>query len=403
MFDAVPVRFWFLLLIAIIAWVPIRYVYRHVTQSPSRRDITQPPDDLSWRSSRALAKNVGILAVLAATAAFIFTPAATELAQAPNLFPILAFGLGAFAIWSVMSGYRSGEIEPMLRGLRWTFTRAEHPKRYWASMGWNGLLGLGLLISGGQVLADAPVQTLQDRCYDWKTKRSAQEELDACNRLLADHPDEDRSNVVAARGSAYYRLGDYRRARSDYAAAIRLDPKVSSNHYNLGLVDDLLGNRESAIVHYSAAIETDPKNAEAFANRGFIYLDTGRFDQAVADLTRAHSLQPKNVTTLANRGISYAWKGDVVRAEQDFAVVRRSEPSNLVVLHGEGLLAMTRGDMTAGIRAFSAAIARDPDDAWAFGMRSAAYRRLGDPDRMKADAEKAQLLQSKKVRDRTRW
>ena len=282
----------------------------------------------------------------------------------------------------------------MVRGASWKFSRAEHSKRYWASMGWNGLLGGLFLVLGTQLFLDAPIQALRDRCHDWKNTWSATEELAACNLLLAEHSDDDRSGVIAARGSAYYRLGDYRRAGADYAAAIDLDPQDGSSHYNLGLVHERLGNREHAVADYGAAIRIDPKNAEAFANRGGISLNSGKFDQAIADFNHSHDLQPTNVTALANRGLAYAWKSDPVHAEQDFAAVRKSDPSNLIVLHGEAVLAINRGDMKSGVRFLSNAIARDPNDAWAFATRAEAYRNLGEQEKMRADAAAALRLRS---------
>ncbi len=259
-------------------------------------------------------------------------------------------------------------------------------------MGWNGVCGFVLLFIGFQILVDAPIQALRDRCHDWKNEQTAKEELAACNQLLADHPNENRSDVLASRGSAHYRLGDYGRAGVDYAAAIRIDPKDGSSYYNLGLVRELLGDRESAIVDYGAAIRIDPKNADAFMNRGLIFLNTRKFERAIADFSSAHDLRPTDVKPLADRGLAYAWKGDWARAEQDFATVKRSDPSNLAVLHGEGVLAITRGDMVGGVRLLSAAIDRNPGDAWAFRMRATVYGRLGEHEKMQADVATAQQL-----------
>jgi tetratricopeptide (TPR) repeat protein len=392
MFDDVPVRVWLLLFIAAVAWAPAQYVWRHAARSPSRRDITQPREDLSWRSSDALIRNIAILLGLAILAGFIFTRAAAEFARSPVFLPILMVGLGGFALWSVIKGYLSGIIEPMMRGVSWKFSRAEHPKRYWTSMGWNGLLGGTLLFLSAQQIIEAPTQALRDRCHDWTDVYAATEELAACNRLLAEHSEIDRSDVLAARGSAFYELGRYRRAALDYDAAIRLDPQDSSSHYNLGLVNERLGDRDRALAHYEAAISVDPKNAEAYGNRGLIFLDTGRFDKAIADFTRAHQLQPKNIQHVANRGMAYASKNDPPHAKLDFEAVRKSEPSNSVVLHGEAVLALRGGDLAGGVRLLSDAITRDPSDAWAFAMRAEAYGHMGEREKMLADGAMVQRL-----------
>ncbi|OJV32233.1 hypothetical protein [Sphingomonas sp. 67-36] len=62
----------------------------------------------------------------------------------------------------------SGVIEPMGAGASQEFSRAERPKRYRASMGWNGLPGGFFIFFSGQLLIEAPIQALRDRCRDWK-------------------------------------------------------------------------------------------------------------------------------------------------------------------------------------------------------------------------------------------
>jgi Tfp pilus assembly protein PilF len=393
MFDAIPVKVWLLLAIGAAAWMPARYVFQHVAWSPSPRDITQPAEDLSWRSSTALTKNSAILIGLAALAIFISTDAAAEFARSPSFMPILSVGLGVFGLCSVGKGLLTGSVEPMVRGTGWRFARAEQPKRYWVSMAWNVLLAGFILIFGVQSLIDAPIQALRNRCHDWKNEHTPNEEIAACDQLLAGHARDDRSGVIASRGLAYYRAGDYRRAGADYIAAIRLDPRDSSSHYNLGLVHEQLGDRQRALTDYSAAIGIDPENVEALENRGLIHLDAGRFDQAIADFTGAYKLQPTNVMTLANRGVAYAWKDDRVRAEQDFEVVRKTDPSNIALLHGEALLAMARGETSEAIRLFDKAIARDPSDAWALSMRAKADLRLEGHANVHGDVTATQRLQ----------
>lgn len=385
MFDAVPVRAWLLLVILLIAWQPARYIFRHVSASPSRRDITRPADDLSWRTTALLQRNVAILVGLAALGGFIFTPVAEAFARSPRFGPIILLGVGSLVLWSVVTGFRTGSVEPMVRGASWVFTRHEHPRRFWASMAWNGLWAGMMLGIGAYALVDVPRQDLRDRCLDRDDMAPAEAALAACNQLLADASAADRSDALALRGSAHFRLGDYQRAGADYAAALRLNPQDGSSHFNMGLVHERLGQRERALADYGAAIAIDPANAEAFQNRGLIYLDTRRFDLAIADFTRALALDPTNMTMRANRGIAHAWKADAIRAEQDFALVRNTDPSNLVLLHGEALLALDRGDTDGAIRLLDKAIALQPRDDWALFMRAEAFRTAAHHQKMGDD------------------
>lgn len=385
MFDDVPTRAWLLLLIAIVAWMPMQYIVRHLAATATQRDITQAPDDLSWRSTAMLIKSVAAVMALAAFALFIFTPSAEVFARSPSFYPLFLLAGAALAMWSVVQGFTTGRIEPWMRGLSREFTRADDPNRYWMSMGWNALLSGGVLVFGIQTLLDVPKQALRDHCYDRRDEWAPTEVAAACNTLLDGNAGEDRPTILAARGSAYYRMGDYRRAGTDYAAAIQLDPKADAFHYNLGLVHDQLGDRKRAIAAYSAAIAINAENTDAYRNRASDYLQTGGFDAVISDATIILASKPGDLQALVLRGIAHAWKRDATNAERDFAEIRKIDPANLGIIHGESILALQRGDLREGIRLLSLSIARNSRNLWPLSMRAEAYRRLGEWDKMNAD------------------
>ena len=166
MFDGVPVRVWLYIGLAVAALAPARYVVRHFQAAQSQRDTLQPPPDASWRSPALLARSVVALALLAALAVFIATPAAERFAKSPSFWPLLTVALGFWALWTVVQGHLTGEIEPMTRGASWTFHRDAQPKRFWASMAWNALLGGSLFFVAFQLFEDRPKQALRDQCYN---------------------------------------------------------------------------------------------------------------------------------------------------------------------------------------------------------------------------------------------
>ncbi|MDB5712473.1 MAG: tetratricopeptide repeat protein [Sphingomonas bacterium] len=358
--DHVPVRVWLLLVIAVAAYAPARQVLSYRAQYPSGRHVPHPDDDFGDHTPRRFALSLTILIGLAALAGFIFTPTAAAFARSPSFWPILAVAFGAWALSTVPKGLMTGKIEPLTRGFSNDYQRATQPKRFWASMIWNGLLGAMLIWAGVVMIEQGPRQALEDRCYDGKRVHSAQESLASCNRLIDDRKTAgaDRASLLVARAAANYRLGDTPAALADYGAALR----------------------------------DDSKNVGAYLGRGLIFLDTRKADQAVVDFTQAHLLKPADPMPLANRGIAYAWALDRSRAEQDFAAVRAIDPSNLVVLHGEALLAMNAGDMSRAIDRLDSAVAISPDDRWSLSLRAAAYRRLGDAEKARADVAEVQRL-----------
>jgi hypothetical protein len=144
MFKQVPAQAWLLLAIGAPAYAPALYVYRYIVMSPSGRDITQPVEDLSWRTSPQFVRNVAILTALAALSVFIFTATAAQFAHSPNFLPILMIAGGAWSLFTVIRGFVTGQIEPLARGFHNTYQRETQPKRFWVSISWNAVFGFFL-------------------------------------------------------------------------------------------------------------------------------------------------------------------------------------------------------------------------------------------------------------------
>jgi hypothetical protein len=138
MFDWMPVQGWLLIAIAAVAFAPLRYVYRYFVHSPARLDVTQPREDLNWRTPSRLALSLAALALLAGLAVYINTPAAEEFARSPSFWPLVVGGVGAYALFTVIQDLVDGDVEPMTKGgSLGPYAREGHPIRYWLSIAWN--------------------------------------------------------------------------------------------------------------------------------------------------------------------------------------------------------------------------------------------------------------------------
>lgn len=375
--------------IAAVASLPARFVLRYLAHSPSRRDITKAAEDASWRTPGKLIQNLALLAGLAALAVFIFTPAAASIAQSPSFVPMLFFGVGCWTVATIAKGFLTGSITPFSRGLNADFSRQSQPKRYWASMAWNGVLGLGMISSAIYLYLQGPILALEEQCYEnADVPPSPKQQLAACNQLIAtNRSDQDLARLRSARGTAYFRLEDFRRAKADYGEAVHLDPKDSSSYYNLGLVNERIGDVTAALGNYTAALRVDPNNEDAYLNRGLIFLDSGMLVEAVGDFTRAHELRSTDEWPLANRGITYATLRNEAAAQKDFATVRAINPSNAVMLRGEALLNYNAGNMQGAVDKLTAALKSDPGNPWALRLRADAFSRLGKEEKAHDDKD----------------
>jgi tetratricopeptide (TPR) repeat protein len=391
MFDAIPTRVWLLIAIGAVALVPARYVIRHMAHSPRRRDITQPPEDLSWRSTGQLARSLAVLVFATALAVFIFTPAASQFAHSDWFFPILILAFGIFATGSVVQGWRTGKITPLVRGFSQTYERAAQPKRFWASLSWNAILAVGFSLAAVVGVRQIP----HDRCFNPATADQAHTKLSACTELLA-HADtaDEQAAILAEQGLAYHWLADYRDALAAYSRAIELDPKDSYSLYNRGLVYEMLENPAQALADFNASLALRPGNADGYLERGRILLNHGDFDGAIADFTRAHEREPDDAAPLANRGLTYAWKDDRAAATADFEAVKKIDPANPILLHGEAVLSLKEHDLTTAVALFTKALRKDPLDRWALHMRADTYWDMGELDKARDDDDRLAELKN---------
>lgn len=395
MFDDIPVTVWLSISLLIMAYLPASHVFRHIAHAPSRRDITLPREDLSWRTPRALFISLAALAALLAVGVYIHTPAAERFARSPEFMPLLMAGLGVFSLSTVVRGLLNGHVSPLVRGLDATYERESQPKRFWASWSWNALLGCGFLWLSIVAINDQRVPCFDDREYE-----TPQDSRDACTALIND-PSTDRddlANLHFKRGYANHRMNDFRRALADYSRALELDPSDSYSLYNRGLIRMRMGTDDLALEDITASLKLRPDNVDAHLWSGEILLHQNKLDAAINAFSQAYEIAPKNASALASRGMAYAWKADAPHAERDFAAARRIDPENPVIDRGRGLLAVNLNDPERAIPALNAALARDPEDMFALQLRSQAYGQLGDRQKADADAAEVQRLQQARLK-----
>lgn len=256
-------------------------------------------DSSSSQTKNQLWRYVPLAVILLGGAFIALTSAGKELAQTPSFWPIIMIGLGGWSLFTVAQGFAKGRIEPMVRGLHSTYQREEQPKRFWASMSWNALLGGFIFLFGITGLRDAPRQAIQDQCHNGAGKYQAQEVLTACNRVIesgTSTQDLTMADAFLDRGVARANLNDSRGAINDYSQALRLQPGYFEAYYDRGLAYQQIGEAQHAIADYSAAIRLKP-DADAYYARATTYKQSGDINRATTDFEEAFHLKPQLVHT----------------------------------------------------------------------------------------------------------
>ncbi|MBO6530865.1 MAG: tetratricopeptide repeat protein [Erythrobacter sp.] len=378
--------------LAVIAFRPAAYVWRYFTHGLTPHDITLPPEDLSWKSGRHLVLCLASLAGLFAIGGFAFTEWAEDFARSDWLAPVLLGAVGSYALGTVLPGWRNGEISPLIRGIPDSYSRAGQPRRYWASLVWNGALGLVLTAGSLGVLYDNTTPA----CDDKGNKEELFEAVATCNAMLANHDLdlEQRAEVLGDRGRVHHRLGNNQLALRDYSEAIELLPTDSYALYNRALIHRKLGNLPEAIEDLNASLALRPENDRAYLERGLANLDLGRFEEAVEDFTLLHDRAPDHPYALANRGIAHAWLGNRASAESDFSQIEPDTPAWPVVLRGRAVMALAREDYHSAISYLSQALEIDPADSFSLRKRADAYWAVGETTLARDDDDRLVAIES---------
>ena len=151
---------------------------------------------------------------------------------------------------------------------------------------------------------------------------------------------------------------------------------------------------------YAEAIRLDPKNTELISARGAIWLKAGQFDMAIADFGEAIRINPKDVNALLSRSLCYQFKNEIDSALTDAEEAVRLYPKNALGFGRRGWLNVLKGNYAKALSDLDEAIRLDPKYADALAYR--AIIRSGCPDTKLRNATKA-LEDAKQACELTNW
>jgi tetratricopeptide (TPR) repeat protein len=315
MFDDVPARVWLLLLIPLVAFRPVQYVYRHITSSPARRDITQPREDLGWRSTRHLARSLSILAALTGLAAFIFTPTAEQFASSPRFLPALLAASGMWTCLTVVQGLRTGQIQPLVKGFYETYGRQVHPKRYWASIVWNAVVSCFIVWAAYQANREASEEVFAGRCVKATNVPLLSEQLAACGEQIRLRPKDKQAYMD--RGMLLLDAWALDPAIADFNRAHDLDPTDPWPLANRGVAFAWKKDQVQARRDFDAVREIDPTNPVMLRGETVLSTDAGDMKGALAQVTASMRREPDNLWALRTRSELYWELGDQEKSMAD--------------------------------------------------------------------------------------
>jgi hypothetical protein len=315
MFDEIPARVWLLVPIAALAVIPARYIYRHVVLDPERRDITQPPPDVSWRTSGKLTRNIGFVAALAVLAVVISTPAAGQLIRSASVATVLFLSFALWAFVTVVRGFTAGHIQPFTRGYSETYDRQSQPKRFWASMAWNSLFGCICLAFVVGTADPFEKRSIEDRCYQEDGGDDPQQAFEACNQLVKQQPKNSRAYLY--RGLLFLNDMKLDAAISDFTRAHELNPPSPWPLANRGMTYAWKNDRELAEEDFKAVRAVNPTNKVMVRGEALLSIEAGDLEGAIDRLDVYLAEHPDDRFALRLRSDAYQQRGDFAKAQAD--------------------------------------------------------------------------------------
>jgi tetratricopeptide (TPR) repeat protein len=136
-------------------------------------------------------------------------------------------------------------------------------------------------------------------------------------------------DLLRVKGDDFLRKGDAQGACEAYRAAIKVNPKDPTMHYNLSLALAQLGDRQGEKQELEKAIELGPNVAEPHNQWGTLYMLEGRVDEAEEEFKSAIGLNPAFAEAKNNLGTLYGRIGKIAPALNCFGRQSGTTPNSL--------------------------------------------------------------------------
>lgn len=193
------------------------------------------------------------------------------------------------------------------------------------------------------------------------------------------------------RGEIYRRLKDLTASLRDFESAIQLDKSNDMAYYNRGNTYIDLGKKDEALNDFNVAISLKPKSVY-FYGRGRLYFIQGQYELAVKDNTEALATDPQNSSAYGNRGLSYSKLGKDALAIEDLRKALSIKDDSAWLLYNLSYLLFKTGQFSAAASESTKVIGIAPQWRAAYILRAAAYAKLGNVAKAKADRDAAAKL-----------
>lgn len=117
-----------------------------------------------------------------------------------------------------------------------------------------------------------------------------------------------------------------KKAKKHLTKSVEILPSNFEAWYNLGVVEQRLGNENAAIQCYETCLKYAPERAIAYNNLGFIYFNRKELDKAELNFRKAYELNKRSPNIVSNMGLVYHSNGDYDKAIEYYEEALKIDP-----------------------------------------------------------------------------
>jgi tetratricopeptide (TPR) repeat protein len=134
----------------------------------------------------------------------------------------------------------------------------------------------------------------------------------------------ERTNAIIYNriGMAELQMGEYKSAESDFAKAVKYDPKFAEAYNNIGIAAYGQKRYASAVKNLKKALALNETSATFHVNLGTCWFAQGKFDRAVAEYTRGLELDPDVLMRGIQSGIAAQVSSPEERGKYSYTVAK---------------------------------------------------------------------------------
>jgi tetratricopeptide (TPR) repeat protein len=172
--------------------------------------------------------------------------------------------------------------------------------------------------------------------------------------------------------------GDWDGAIVEFRKALHLNPNLVEAHGNLGIALGQKLDWDGAIVEFREVLRLNPNLAEAHFGLGTALENEEHWHDAIAEFRKAILLKPNYSEAHSNLGLTLQMKGDLDGAIAESREAVRLKPDNADAHRGLGGGLSIKGDIDGAIAEYREAIRLKPDDVWAHYNLGSTLEQKGD-------------------------